>query len=107
TIHHRDELAMVRQLRVLLRMEATQIADPDHRRPDCAHALLCPRSSAVRRRSSGAQAKLFNSLVRARDRYFALPPLQFEAVTFGLALLVGLIIMPMLIYFAGSVMLLA
>lgn len=44
---------------------------------------------------------MFNSLVRARDQYFALPRLQFEAITLGLAVLVGLLIMPVLIYFAG------
>jgi hypothetical protein len=44
---------------------------------------------------------LFNSLVRARDQYFALPALKFEAVTLGLAVLFGLLIMPALIYLAG------
>jgi hypothetical protein len=44
---------------------------------------------------------LFNSIVRARDQYFALPRLKFEAVTFGLALLAGLLIMPAFIYLAG------
>jgi hypothetical protein len=46
---------------------------------------------------------LFNWLVRARDWYFALPRLKFEAMTFGLAVLVGLIVMPVLIYLAGTV----
>lgn len=44
---------------------------------------------------------MLNSLVRARDQYFALPRLKFEAVTLGLALLAGLLIMPGLIYLAG------
>lgn len=44
---------------------------------------------------------MFNSLVRARDQYFALPRFQFEAVTLGLAVLVGLLVMPALIYLAG------
>lgn len=46
---------------------------------------------------------MFNWLVRARDKYFALPRLKFEAVTLGLAVLVGLLVMPVLIYLAGSI----
>lgn len=46
---------------------------------------------------------MFNWLVRARDGYFALPRLKFEAVTLGLAVLVGLLVMPVLIYLAGSI----
>jgi hypothetical protein len=46
---------------------------------------------------------LFNSIVRARDQYFALPRFQFEAVTLGLAVLVGLLIMPVFIYIAGYI----
>jgi len=46
---------------------------------------------------------LFNWFVRARDWYFALPRLQFEAMTFGVAVLAGLLVMPVLIYLAGLV----
>jgi len=46
---------------------------------------------------------LFNWLVRARDWYWSLPRLQFEAMTFGLAVLAGLVVMPMLIYLAGLI----
>ncbi|HTU65366.1 MAG TPA: hypothetical protein VMF52_05430 [Steroidobacteraceae bacterium] len=46
---------------------------------------------------------MFNWLVRARDGYFSLPRLQFEAITFGLAFLVGLLVMPIPIYLAGLV----
>jgi hypothetical protein len=46
---------------------------------------------------------LFNWFVRARDWYFALPRFKFEAMTFGLAVLVGLVVMPVLIYLAGIV----
>jgi len=44
---------------------------------------------------------LFNWFVRARDYYFALPRFKFEAMTLGLAVLVGLLLMPALIYIAG------
>jgi hypothetical protein len=44
---------------------------------------------------------LFNWFVRARDYYFALPRLQFEAMTLGLMLLAGVLLMPVLIYLAG------
>jgi hypothetical protein len=53
--------------------------------------------------SSGALAKLFNWFFRARDRYFALPRFQFEVMTFGLAVLFGLLVMPALIFLAGNV----
>jgi hypothetical protein len=53
--------------------------------------------------SSGALAKLFNWFYRARDQYFALPRFQFEAITLGLALLFGLLVMPALIYLAGHI----
>lgn len=46
---------------------------------------------------------MFNWFFRARDWYFALPRPQFEAVTFGLAFLVGLFVMPAAIYLAGLV----
>lgn len=45
---------------------------------------------------------MFNWFVRARDWYFAQPPLKFEAITVGAALLAGLLLMPALIYLAGS-----
>jgi hypothetical protein len=49
----------------------------------------------------GGLADLFTWFVRARDWYFSLPRLQFEAMTFGIAVLVGLLVMPVLIYLAG------
>src|SRR5262245_58235060 len=52
--------------------------------------------------SAGVESNLFTWFTRARAWYFAQPPLIFEAVTFGLALLFGLWIMPALIYLAGS-----
>jgi len=45
---------------------------------------------------------LFTWFERARDYYFSLPRPKFEAMTLGLALLVGLIVMPALIYVAGK-----
>jgi hypothetical protein len=51
--------------------------------------------------SSGAEFKLFNWFTRARGYYFSQPRLPFEAMTFGLALLFGLLLMPALIYLAG------
>lgn len=53
--------------------------------------------------SSGALAKLFNWFFRARDWYFALPRFQFEAMTLGLALLFGLLVMPAFIFLAGHI----
>ena len=44
---------------------------------------------------------MFNWLVRARDYYFSLPRFKFEAMTLGLALLFGLLVMPALIYLPG------
>ena len=44
---------------------------------------------------------MFNWFTRARQWYFSQPMLTFEAVTLGLALLVGLLVMPALIYLAG------
>ena len=46
-------------------------------------------------------ATLFNWFVRAHAYYFSLPRLQFEAMTLGLALLFGLLVMPALIYLPG------
>jgi len=51
----------------------------------------------------GGLADLFTWFVRARNWYFALPRFQFEAMTLGLALLVGLLLMPALIYVAGLI----
>ncbi len=51
--------------------------------------------------SSGALAKLFNWFYRARDWYFALPRFQFEAMTLGLAVSFGLLVMPAFIFLAG------
>jgi hypothetical protein len=45
---------------------------------------------------------LFNWLARARVYYFSQPRPKFEAMTLGLALLAGLLVMPALIYLAGS-----
>jgi hypothetical protein len=46
-------------------------------------------------------ATLFNWFVRAHAYYFSLSRLQFEAMTLGLALLFGLLVMPALIYLPG------
>ena len=46
-------------------------------------------------------ATLFNWFVRARDYYFSLPRFKFEALTLGLAVLFGLLVMPVLIYIPG------
>jgi len=51
--------------------------------------------------TTGAWAKLFNWFARAHAWYFSLPRLQFEAMTLGLALLFGLVVMPALIYLPG------
>ena len=51
----------------------------------------------------GGLADLFNWFVRARDWYFALPRFQFEAMTLGGTLLLGLLVMPVLIYLAGLI----
>jgi hypothetical protein len=45
--------------------------------------------------------RLFNWFVRTRDDYFAQPRLKFEAITLGLAVAFGLLVMPALIYIAG------
>jgi hypothetical protein len=44
---------------------------------------------------------LFTWFERARDYYFSLSRPKFEAMTLGLALLAGLVLMPVLIYLAG------
>lgn len=44
---------------------------------------------------------MLNWFVRARDNYFAQSRLKFEAITLGLAVACGLLIMPALIYVAG------
>jgi hypothetical protein len=44
---------------------------------------------------------LFTWFTRARAWYISQPVPAFEAVTLGLALLVGLLVMPALIYLAG------
>jgi hypothetical protein len=50
---------------------------------------------------TGVEFNLFTWFTRARAWYFSQPALPFEAVTFGLAMLVGLLLMPALIYLAG------
>jgi hypothetical protein len=44
---------------------------------------------------------LFSWFERARGYYFSQSRPKFEAITLGLALLVGLVVMPALIYLAG------
>lgn len=44
---------------------------------------------------------LFNWFARAHAYYFSLPRFNFEAITLGLALLFGLLLMPALIYLPG------
>ncbi len=59
---------------------------------------------ALFRRPAGLRGlgqKLFTWFERARDYYFSLSRPKFEAMTLGLAFLVGLIVMPALIYLAG------
>ncbi len=59
---------------------------------------------ALSRRPAGLRGlgrKLFTWFERARDYYFSQSRPKFEAMTLGLALLVGLIVMPALIYLAG------
>ena len=46
-------------------------------------------------------ATLFNWFVRAHAYYFSLPPFKFEAMTLGLAVLFGLLVLPPLIYLPG------
>jgi hypothetical protein len=61
------------------------------------YARACPLSGGA----MGAWTELFNWFVRARDSYYSQPRPIFEAMTLGLALLVGLLVMPSLIYLAG------
>jgi len=49
----------------------------------------------------GLGRTLFTWFARARSYYFSLPRPKFEALTLGLALLLGLLVMPPLIYLAG------
>lgn len=59
---------------------------------------------ALSRRPAGLRGpghNLFTWFERARDYYFSLSRPKFEAMTFGLAILVGLLVMPALIYLAG------
>jgi len=44
---------------------------------------------------------LFSWFERARSYYFSQSRPKFEAITLGLALLVGLVVMPALVYLAG------
>ena len=46
-------------------------------------------------------ATLFNWFGRAHAYYFSLPRFQFEAMTLGLAVLFGLLVLPALIYLPG------
>lgn len=50
---------------------------------------------------TGVEFNLFSWFSRARAWYASQPTLPFEAVTLGLAVLVGLLVMPALIYLAG------
>jgi hypothetical protein len=52
--------------------------------------------------SSGVESTLFTWFTRSRAWYFSQPQPVFEAITLGLALLVGLLVMPALIFLAGS-----
>ena len=59
---------------------------------------------ALSRRPAGLRGlgpTLFTWFARARSYYVSLPRPKFEAVTLGLALLFGLLVMPPLIYLAG------
>ena len=60
---------------------------------------------ALSRRPAGLRGpgqKLFTWFERARDYYFSLSRPKFEAMTFGLAFLAGLLVMPALLYLAGK-----
>jgi hypothetical protein len=59
---------------------------------------------ALSRRPAGVRGRvtLFDWFFRARDWFLSQPRLNFEAITVGAALLVGLLVMPALIYVAGS-----
>jgi len=52
---------------------------------------------------SGVESTLFTWFTRSRAWYFSQSPPAFEAITLGLALLVGLLVMPALIFLAGSI----
>jgi hypothetical protein len=58
---------------------------------------------ALSRRPAGVRGRttLLDRFYRARDWYLAQPRLNFEAMTLGGALLVGLLVMPALIFVAG------
>ena len=51
--------------------------------------------------TTGAMATLLNWFGRAHAYYFSLPRFKFEAMTLGLALLFGLLVVPPLIYLPG------
>ncbi|HEX5160430.1 MAG TPA: hypothetical protein VFV88_01830 [Steroidobacteraceae bacterium] len=61
------------------------------------YARACPLYGGA----TGAWTELFNWFVLARDRYYSQPRPIFEAITLGLAVLFGLLVMPALIYAAG------
>jgi hypothetical protein len=61
------------------------------------YARACPPAGGTEELGQ----KLFTWFARVRDNYFSLPPPKFEAITLGVALLVGLLVMPALIYLAG------
>ena len=50
---------------------------------------------------TGVEVNLFTWFTRARAWYFSQPVMSFEALTLALAVLVGLLVMPALIYLAG------
>lgn len=55
--------------------------------------------------ATGAEFTLFTWFTRTRAWYVSQPIPTFEAVTFGLAVLAGLFLMPALIYLVGSLVL--
>jgi hypothetical protein len=48
---------------------------------------------------------VFSWFTRSRDWYFSQPALSFESVTLGLMVVVGLLVMPALIYLVGTLVL--
>jgi len=62
------------------------------------YARACPPAGGTPRGSSG----LFSWYGRARGYYFSLSRPKFEALTLAIAMLVGLVIMPVLIFIVGS-----
>jgi hypothetical protein len=99
-VDHRDQLASG-NLRVFLCMEAPEVADADNCRLDFVHALLCARFPAGRRDYGGLGKSCSPGSSEHATTTSRLSRPKFEAMTFGLAFLAGLLVMPALVYLAG------